>query len=214
MGPRNLTIAILLLSSLAIFATNLARADYYLAGTGNYSIFNSTETDRYKIGSAGKGFGVHFGTRGGALGLEGFYKQLRTEGKMIHDSTDYTLHTDTRTYGAAFTAYISSFHIKLGYATHMFDQSVVDTSGATVQSPTITRIYGLHSGITTSGLMFGAGADLEYATLGFFIDYNRYQMTSIDASFQVIEAGIRWYPGFLNPTLDPTRAAASTGPRR
>ena len=175
-------------------------------------MFQSAQTEQYKVGMDGNGFGVQYGARGDSLGGELFYNKVKSTGKIIHNSTDYDYNVDNSIYGASLQTYIQFFHIKIGYAFHSEKQYVTDSAGASVADSTIDTLYNVRGSQSGSGILIGAGLDMEWETFGVYLDGTRYAVNGSDDSFTVVQAGARWYPKFLDKIFGGK--GGGSGPRK
>lgn len=154
----------------------------------NYGLdnYNSTATDKYKVNPKGNTYGAFFGMGRDFVGLEAFYQNLETKGKIKHDGGNYDLEANAKAFGAALRFSFEMFYLRLGLAQYNLNQSVK------IDDPAIRRtaekVYDIQNG-SKNGMMYGVGLHHKLGSVRVFLDYTRYQITQV-GSYDTIAAGL------------------------
>lgn len=179
---KKLIILIILLSSSAS-----ALAGAYLGGSYGYSSFGSKEVKEYKLSQKGPSFGGFFGIGKDFVGLEGFYQQFSTTGKIKHDGGSHDYETNAMALGAALRFSFNVFYARLGFGRYKLEQKIdiADESSSSAAND----IYKVQDGVSKNGVLFGIGAHKNFRSFVTFIDYSRHQITGA-GNYDVISVGL------------------------
>lgn len=158
----------------------------YIGGSYGLASYSSDALDKYNVVPKGNSFGGFFGIGRDFVGLEGFYQSLNTSGKIKHDGEKYDLTSNAAAMGAALRFSFEMFYLRLGLARYKLDQSV-DIDDETTRRAA-EQVYDIQTG-SKNGMMYGLGLHKKWGSSRLFIDYSRYQITSM-GTYDTFSAGI------------------------
>lgn len=164
-----------------------AHASAYFGGSYGYSQFTSDQTKEFKLNQKGPSYGGFLGVGKEFVGLEGFYQNFTTSGKIKHDGGSYDFTTDAKVFGAALRFSFAAFYARLGFGRYKLQQklSIEDESSLSAAN----EIYNVQKDVSKNGVLFGAGVHRRFKSFVTFIDYSRHQITGA-GSYDVISVGI------------------------
>lgn len=172
---------------LLFFSTSAFSSAYFGANYG-YSMFSSKSLEEYKVSAKGPTYGGFLGIGRDFVGLELFYQDFQTEGKIKHDGGSYDLIGNAKAMGAALRFSFDMFYLRLGVAKYTLNQSL-DIDDATVRS-SAEAVYDIQDeGSKANGAIYGIGVHRKFSSLRTFIDYTRYQINSI-GTYDTISVGV------------------------
>lgn len=175
----------ILILLLAFISTN-AFAAAYIGGSYGLSTYNSDPLEKYHVTPKGNSYGGFFGIGRDFVGIEGFYQNLATSGKIKHDGEKYGITTNATAIGAALRFSFEMFYLRLGLAQYKLDQSV-DIADENIRR-TAEEVYEIQNG-SKNGMLYGVGIHKKMGSSRLFVDYSRYQITGV-GSYDTISAGI------------------------
>lgn len=176
---KNLIILLILISSNAFGAA-------YLGLNYGMQSYNSSAMDKYKVHPKGNSYGAFFGMGRDFVGLEAFYQNFETKGKIKHDGGNYDLEANAKAFGAALRFSFEMFYMRLGLAQYNLSQAVKIDDATTRR--TAEEVYDIQNG-SKNGMMYGVGLHKKMGSARIFLDYTRYQITQV-GSYDTISAGI------------------------
>lgn len=179
-------IKLFLLSILALLP-GVSIAGAYFGGSYGYASFGSDEVKEYKLSQKGPSYGAFFGVGKHFVGLEGFYQNFSTSGKIKHDGGKHDFTTNATAMGAALRFSFNVFYARLGFGRYKLDQKIeIDDSSSRSAAE---EIYNVQDGESKNGVLFGLGAHRNFKSIVTFIDYSRHQITGA-GSYDVISVGV------------------------
>ena len=167
--------------------TSQAMAGAYFGASYGYSSFGSDETKEYKLNQKGPSYGAFLGIGKDFVGLEGFYQNFSTTGKLKHDGGSYDYTTNAMAMGAALRFSFNVFYARLGFGRYKLEQKIDIEDESSLSAA--NEIYNVQDGVSKNGVLFGLGAHKNFRSFVTFIDISRHQITGI-GNYDVISAGI------------------------
>lgn len=160
----------------------------YLGGSYGYSAFSSEQTKEYKLNQKGPSYGGFFGIGKEFVGLEAFYQNFETTGKIKHDGGKYDYTTNANVMGGALRFSFNTFYARLGFGRYTLKQEVkIDDES---ERSAAEEIYNIQDGEKKNGVLFGLGAHRRFGnSVLTFIDYSRHQISGI-GNYDVISVGV------------------------
>jgi hypothetical protein len=160
-----------------LFSTN-SFANAYLGGSYGYSTFSSDALETYKAMPKGNAFGGFFGVGKSFVGLEGIFQKFSTQSDIKHDGGTYQINENATAMGGALRFSFTYLYLRMGVARYKLDQSVDIEDTAT--RTTAEEIYEVQEkGTTKNGALYGLGTHMKVGSARLFLDYTRYQITSV-----------------------------------
>lgn len=164
-----------------------ASASAYLGAHYGYATYGSDAVDEYKLSQKGPGYGAFFGVGKDFVGLEGFYQNFTTSGKVKHDGGKHDFTTNASALGAALRFSFNVFYARLGFGQYNLDQKI-DINDRSSQSAA-NEIYGVEKG-KKNGVLLGVGLHRRLGSKAVtFIDYSRHQITGA-GNYDALSVGI------------------------
>lgn len=172
-------IFVLLLFSSSVFSSTYMGLSYGLQTYGSEAL------DKYKVTPKGMSYGGFIGIGRDFVGLEGFYQNLETKGKVKHDGEKYDINANAQAYGAALRFSFEMFYLRLGVAQYKLDQSLKIDDDSTRRAA--EKVYDIQNG-SKNGMLYGVGLHRKIGGIKVFLDYSRYQITGVGA-YDTISGG-------------------------
>lgn len=173
---------------IVLFLSTSAFSSTYFGANYGYSMFSSKSLDEYKVSTKGPTYGGFIGVGRDFVGLELFYQDLQTQGKIKHDGGSYDITENAKAMGAALRFSFEIFYLRLGVARYTLDQSL-DIADASVRS-SAEAVYDIQEeGSKGNGAIYGIGLHRKFKSVRTFIDFTRYQINSV-GNYDTISAGI------------------------
>jgi hypothetical protein len=155
-----------------------AHSKSYLGANYGYAMYSSDALKEYKVAPKGFTYGGFLGYGKEFVGMELFFQDLKTAGKIKHDGGNYDINTNAQAMGVALRFSFQSFYLRMGLARYNLDQSL-DIEDPIVRGAA-DEIYEIHDkGTKENGAMFGVGLHQKFGGIRTFIDYTRYQIYGI-----------------------------------
>lgn len=165
-----------------------AFAGSYMGLNYGYSSYGSEEVKEFKLSQKGPSYGGFFGIGKEFVGLEGFYQNFTSTGKVKHDGGKHDFTTNASAFGAALRFSFNSFYTRLGYGRYKLDQKI-DISDPS-SSSAADEIYNVQKGTSKNGVLLGLGLHRRFGnSFVTFIDYSRHQITGA-GNYDVISVGV------------------------
>jgi hypothetical protein len=163
-------------------------ANAYIGGSYGYSAFSSDQTKQYHLSQKGPTYGGFFGVGKEFVGLEGYYQNLETTGKIKHDGGSYDYTTNSSALGAALRFSFNFFYARLGFGRYKLKQKL-DIDDDSIRHAA-EEIYHVQNGVNKSGVLIGLGLHRKLGqSVVTFIDFSRHQIAGV-GHYDSISAGI------------------------
>lgn len=169
-----------------ILVSSHAYSAAYIGGSYGLTTFSSDPLEKYHVTPKGNSYGGFFGIGRDFVGIEGFYQNITTSGKIKHDGDKYDISTNATALGAALRFSFEMFYLRLGLAQYKLDQSVDISDDQTRR--TAEQVYEIQNG-SKNGMLYGVGIHKKMGSARLFVDYSRYQITGVGA-YDNISVGI------------------------
>lgn len=159
----------------------------YMGANYGYSQFSSDQTKEFKLNQKGPSYGGFIGMGKDFVGLEGFYQNFTTGGKIKHDGGKYDYTTDATAMGAALRFSFNAFYARLGFGRYKLKQKIDIEDDSSLSAA--NEIYNVQDGENKNGVLIGIGAHRRFRNFVTFIDYSRHQISGI-GNYDMISVGI------------------------
>lgn len=167
-----------ILGLILLFISVESFAGAYIGGSYGYGMLSSEPLEEYKVTPKGFNYGGFFGIGRDFVGLEVFYQDLKSAGKIKHEGGNYDLNANAKALGAALRFSFEVMYLRLGFARYTLDQSVDIEDESTRE--TAEAVYEIQENESKNGVLFGIGLHRKLGnSVRAFVDYSRYQITGI-----------------------------------
>lgn len=167
--------------------TTGAGASAYLGGSYGYSTYSSEKVKELKLSQKGPSYGAFLGIGRDFVGLEGFYQNFTTGGKIKHDGGKHDYTTDATAMGAALRFSFAAFYARLGFGRYKLKQKIDIEDESSLNAA--NQIYDVQDDVSKNGVLYGVGAHKRFKSFVTFIDVTRHQITGA-GNYDVISVGI------------------------
>ncbi len=159
----------------------------YFGGTYGYSSYTSKETKEYKLNQKGPSYGAFFGVGKQFVGLEAYYQNFTTSGKIKHDGEKFDYMTNATVLGGALRFSFNAFYARLGFGRYKLRQKIdIEDSSS---SAAADEIYKIQNEESKNGVLLGFGIHKRFNSCVTFMDYSRHQITGA-GSYDTLSVGV------------------------